>query len=120
MLLGPEASPEVINNLRNTLGLDDPWYVRLGAISRSCCKATWAARSSRTRRCSEIIAGRLGATIELAVVALLLASLIGITLGVLAAIRQGSLIDTRPMLLAQLGVSMPVYWLGLLLMLPLR
>jgi peptide/nickel transport system permease protein len=66
---------------------------------------------------ADIIAGRLGATIELAVVSLILASIIGIVLGVLAAIRQGSIIDTATMLLAQLGVSMPVYWMGLLLML---
>jgi peptide/nickel transport system permease protein len=66
---------------------------------------------------SEIIFGRLGATIELAVVALILATVIGMALGVLAAIRQGSWIDTVTMLFAQLGVSMPVYWLGLLLML---
>ncbi len=63
------------------------------------------------------ILGRLGATVELAVVALLLATLVGVTLGVVAAIRQGGIIDTIAMLFAQLGVSIPVYWLALLLML---
>jgi peptide/nickel transport system permease protein len=66
---------------------------------------------------AEIIAGRLGATMELAIVALLLATAIGLVLGVTAAVRQGGWIDTISMLFAQLGVSMPVYWLGLLLML---
>src|SRR5690606_5744293 len=60
---------------------------------------------------------RLGATAPLAVVALLRAALVGVTLGVVAAIRQGGLVDTVAMLFAQLGVSMPVYWLALLLML---
>src|SRR5690606_18487934 len=64
-----------------------------------------------------IILGRLGATVELAVAALLIATVLGLSLGVAAAMRQGSIVDTVTMFFAQLGVSMPVYWLGLLLML---
>lgn len=64
-----------------------------------------------------IIAGRLGATIELAVAALAIATVVGLALGVVAAMRQGSIIDTITMFFAQIGVSMPVYWLSLLLML---
>lgn len=117
VLLGPEASPEMIANLRRTLGLDDPWYVRLWSYFANLLQGDMGRSIFQSAQVSDIIAGRIGATIELAVVALLLASLIGITLGVLAAIRQGSLIDTVTMLLAQIGVSMPVYWMGLLLML---
>lgn len=71
----------------------------------------------QNRPVASIIATRLGATLELAIVSLVLATAIGLTLGVIAAIRQGSWVDTATMLFAQLGVSMPVYWLGLLLML---
>lgn len=117
VLLGPEASPEMIANLRRTLGLDDPWYVRLGAYFWQLMHGDLGRSIFQSAPVSEIIGGRIGATIELAVVALLLATILGVTLGVLAAVRQGSLIDTATMLLAQLGVSMPVYWLGLLLML---
>lgn len=66
---------------------------------------------------AKIIADRLPATLELAFVSLIIAVVIGMVLGVLAAMRQGSWIDSFAMLFAQLGVSMPVYWLGLLLML---
>ena len=117
VLLGPEASPEMIVNLRRSLGLDDPWYIRLGAYFGQLLQGDLGRSIFQSAPVAEIIAGRIGATIELAVVALLLASVIGVTLGVLAAIRQGSIVDTLTMLLAQLGVSMPVYWMGLLLML---
>jgi ABC-type dipeptide/oligopeptide/nickel transport system permease component len=117
VLLGPEASREMIDNLRQSLGLNDPWYVRLGAYFWQLLQGDMGRSIFQSAPVAEIIAGRIGATIELAVVALLLATLIGVTLGVVAAIRQGSIIDTATMLLAQLGVSMPVYWMGLLLML---
>jgi peptide/nickel transport system permease protein len=117
VLLGQEASPESIANLRNTLGLNDPWYVRLWDYFNMLLHGDMGQSIFQSAPVADIIAGRLGATIELAVVSLILASIIGIVLGVLAAIRQGSIIDTATMLLAQLGVSMPVYWMGLLLML---
>jgi ABC-type dipeptide/oligopeptide/nickel transport system permease component len=117
VLLGQEASPEAIANLRAALGLDDPWYIRLWDYFAALLRGDMGRSIFQNQPVAEIIAGRLGATIELAVVALVLATLIGVTLGVLAAVRQGSIIDTGAMLFAQLGVSMPVYWLGLLLML---
>ncbi|MCW5722086.1 MAG: ABC transporter permease [Devosia sp.] len=117
VLLGQDATPEAIANLRNSLGLNDPWYIRLWDYFVALLRGDMGQSIFQNQPVAEIIAGRLGATVELAVVALLLASIIGITLGVLAAIRQGSWVDTLTMLFAQLGVSMPVYWLGLLLML---
>ncbi len=117
VLLGQDATPEAILTLRNALGLNDPWYIRLWDYFAALLQGDMGRSIFQSQPVAEIIAGRLGATIELAVVALLLATVIGMTLGVLAAIRQGSWIDTVTMLFAQLGVSMPVYWLGLLLML---
>lgn len=117
VLLGQDATPEAIANLRNSLGLDDPWYVRLFDYIAALLRGDMGRSIFQNQPVAEIIGGRLGATIELAVVALILATLIGLTLGVIAAIRQGSVVDTVTMLFAQLGVSMPVYWLGLLLML---
>jgi peptide/nickel transport system permease protein len=66
---------------------------------------------------SEIIFDRLGATVELAAAALVVAVVIGVPLGVVAAMRQGTWVDTAAMLMAQIGVSMPIYWLAILLML---
>jgi peptide/nickel transport system permease protein len=117
VLLGQEASAEAVTNLRNTLGLNDPWYVRLASYVWALLHGNMGRSIFQSEPVSTIILGRLGATVELATVALVLACLVGITLGVVAATRQGSPFDTAAMLLAQLGVSMPVYWLGLLLML---
>lgn len=117
VLLGQEASADAIATLRNNLGLNDPWYIRLWDYFAGLLHGDMGASIFQNQPVSEIIMSRLGATLELAIVSLVLASTIGLALGVVAAIRQGSWVDTLTMLFAQLGVSMPVYWLGLLLML---
>lgn len=117
VLLGQEASPEAIAGLRAALGLDDPWHVRLWHYFAALLRGDMGDSIFQSQPVATIIAGRLGATIELAIAALVLATLIGVTLGVIAAMKQGGLADTVTMLFAQLGVSMPVYWLALLLML---
>ncbi|MFB9224809.1 ABC transporter permease [Paracoccus cavernae] len=117
VLLGQEATPEAIATLRGQMGLDNPWYVRLWDYTWALLHGDMGQSWFQNQPVATVIGERLGATIELAVVALIIATLIGVTLGVIAAVRQGSLIDTLAMLFAQIGVSMPVYWLGLLLML---
>lgn len=117
VLLGQEATPEGIASLRRALGLDDPWYVRLGSYIANLLQGDMGRSIFQNAPVSEIILGRLGATVELAVVALLMSVVLGVVLGVVAAIRQGGVIDALAMLFAQLGISMPVYWLALLLML---
>jgi peptide/nickel transport system permease protein len=66
---------------------------------------------------ARLIGERLGATLELAIAAMLVALLLGVGLGVVAAVRRGGAADVLAMLVAQLGVSMPVYWLGIMLVL---
>lgn len=117
VLLGQEASPADIAQLRATLGLDQPWYIRLGRYFTDLLQGDLGRSIFQNQAVSEIILGRLGATIELAVAALIVAVVIGMALGVVAAMRQGTWVDTGAMLLAQIGVSMPVYWLAILLML---
>jgi peptide/nickel transport system permease protein len=117
VLLGQEASPADIAQLRATLGLDRPWYVRLGRYFADLLQGDMGRSIFQNQAVSEIILSRLGATIELAVAALGVAVVLGLALGVVAAMRQGTWVDTGAMLLAQLGVSMPVYWLAILLML---
>ncbi len=117
VLLGQEATPEGIAALRRSLGLDDPWYLRLGTYFVNLLQGDMGRSIFQNAPVTDIILGRLGATIELALVALLLAIIVGVTLGVLAANRQGGLLDAFAMLIAQIGISMPVYWLALLLML---
>ncbi|GAA0615431.1 ABC transporter permease [Paenochrobactrum glaciei] len=117
VLLGQEATPDAIALLRANLGLDAPWYLRLWNYFVALAHGDMGQSIFQNQSVASIIGGRLAATIELAVVSLLLATILGLLLGVISAIWQGSIIDTGTMLLAQIGVSMPVYWLGLLLML---
>ncbi|ARO14633.1 dipeptide transport system permease protein DppB [Ketogulonicigenium robustum] len=117
VLLGQDATPDAIALLRDRLGLNNPWYIRLWDYTWALLHGDMGTSIFQSAPVATIIYDRLGATVELAVVALIMASLLGITLGVMAAIWQGSIIDTLAMLFAQIGVSMPVYWMGLLLML---
>lgn len=117
VLLGQDATAEGIASLRLALGLDDPWYQRLGRYAWNVVQGDLGRSIFQNAPVADIILGRLGATIELAVVALILSVIVGVALGVLAAVRQGGIVDAGTMFLAQLGISMPVYWLALLLML---
>ncbi|EAR52644.1 oligopeptide ABC transporter permease [Oceanicola granulosus HTCC2516] len=117
VLLGQEATPENIASLRDALGLDDPWFLRLGRYMLELLQGDMGVSIFQNAPVSDIILGRLGATVELALVALLMSTVVGVFLGVTAAIRQGGVVDAVAMLLAQIGISMPVYWLALLLML---
>lgn len=117
VLLGQEASAADVANLRSTLGLDLPWGTQLVRYFSALLHGDMGRSLFQNEAVSVIIGARIGATLELAVAALIISVLIGVPLGVLAAMRQGTKVDTGLMLLAQLGVSMPVYWLGILLML---
>ncbi len=117
VLLGQEASKADIANLRATLGLDLPWSTQLLRYFSALLQGDMGRSLFQNEAVSAIIAARIGATLELAVAALIISILIGVPLGILAAMRKGTKVDTGLMLLAQLGVSMPVYWLGILLML---
>ena len=117
VLLGQDATPEAVSELRTTLGLDRPLPVQLGRYMLNLTRGDLGESIFRGETVVAAIASRLPATIEVAVAALFLAILLGSVLGILSAIKQGSAIDTASMLFAQLGVSMPVFWLGILLML---
>lgn len=115
VFLGQDAAPDAIARLRETLGLNDPWHVRLGAYILNVLKGDLGQSIFQNQSIASLIAGRLGATVELAFAALFFAIVIGAALGILAATQRGSLVDVGAMMIAQAGVSMPVFWLGILL-----
>lgn len=117
VLLGQEASDQAIAEFRAALGLDRPWYVRLGLYFSDLAHGDMGRSIFQNQPVSDAIGARVGATLELAIVALLIAIVLGIALGIAAALWRGTIIDTAAMLFAQLGVSMPVFWFGILLML---
>lgn len=115
ILLGEQATAEAIAEVRHELGLDRPLPVQLGDYIWSSLQGDLGDSFFQNEPVTRAIGARLGATIELAVASLAFAIVLGLFLGVIAAVKQGSIIDVVSMLFAQLGVSMPVFWLGILL-----
>lgn len=115
ILLGEQATPEAIAEVRHELGLDRSLPVQLGDYLWSSLQGDLGDSFFQNEPVTRAIGARLGATIELAVASLVFAIVVGLFLGVVAAVKQGSIIDVVSMLFAQLGVSMPVFWLGILL-----
>jgi len=116
MLAGAEGgaiTPERLRELHKEMGLDDPLVVQyLSFVGRAMVGDL--GQSIRFRMpVSELILDRFASTLELAVSGLLVALVIGVPLGMLAALRQNTAVDTAAMGLAYVSASMPVYWLGL-------
>lgn len=116
-MLNEEASPEAIAALRQELGLDRPFIVQyahwLGRVARGDL-----GRSVRNGRpVTESIGARLAPTAQLALFALGVALLVGLPIGIVAALRRNSAVDALSTVVALLGVSTPSFFLGLLLIL---
>jgi len=117
LLMGQHGDPDTEAVIREELGLDRPFHVQyvrfLGRLLRGDL-----GRSYRQRRdVKEILFERLPATLKLGTAALGLAVLIGITAGVLAALNRNKPVDGAVMVASLIGISTPVFWLGLMLML---
>ena len=117
MLAGEDARPEDVAAIRAKYGLDQPLHIQYGVWLGNVLRGD-LGRSIVTRRpVLAEIQSRLPSTLELAVASLLLAIAVGVAVGVISATRQYSLLDHSTMILALLGVSVPVFWLGLMLIL---
>jgi len=115
VLAGQMASPEDIEMIRHQLGLDRPIHIQYVAFLGRLCRLD-LGRSARTQNpVLEEIWARLPNTILLAVVAITLACLFGIPAGVISAVRPYTWIDYLVTSLALFGISMPVFWLGMML-----
>ena len=115
VLAGQMATPEEIENIRHQLGLDKPIHIQYALFMGRLAKLD-LGRSARTQNpVIEEVWARLPNTMLLAVVAIVLACLFGIPAGILAAVRPYTWIDYTVTLSALFGISMPVFWLGLML-----
>lgn len=116
-ILGPQAPPEAIEKEKAKWGLDKPVYVQYFLYLRGLLRGDLGV-SLRTRRpVLDDIKRFFPATIELALVALLIGTVMGITLGVISAVKSGHVVDHMSRIFAIVGLSMPAFWLGLLLLL---
>lgn len=116
MLLGERATPEALAQVRHDMGLDRPWYVQYGHfLERLIVERDFGRSLSTNESIADIISHKFPATIELASFAMLFAVLLGVPAGLFAAIWPATLVDFSSMSIAMLGVSMPIFWLALVL-----
>jgi peptide/nickel transport system permease protein len=114
-MLGESASPEDVAQMRGRLGLDRPLPVQYAAFMRGAFTGNLGISLRTNEPVTAAIAARMPATIELALAAMLVAIVIALPLGIVAAVRAGSGVDHAATTLALVGVSMPNFWLGPLL-----
>ena len=117
ILAGEDATIEDVRVIREELGLDKPIIIQYFIYMKNLFKGD-LGRSMRTRRpVLREIMDRYVNTVQLAACSVVVMILLGISTGILSAIKQHSWIDNVSMMIALFGVSMPVFWLGLMLML---
>ncbi len=116
-LLGQDATPEQIRELRADLGLDKPFIIQFGHFLVNATQGEFGLSLRQGTKVSTLIAERFPATLELALVAALMALVIGIPMGVYAALRRGSFMSQLFMTISLLGVSLPTFLIGILLIL---
>jgi ABC-type dipeptide/oligopeptide/nickel transport system permease component len=116
LLLGDHATNEQLARLRHQLGLDQPVWVQYALFMRGAVAGDLGASIQSGHPAIDDVLTAFPVTLQLALASLLLASLLGVPLGVLTAMRQGSRFDALVMTFTLFGVSMPIFWLGLMLL----
>ena len=116
-LLGQDATPEQRTQLRADLGLDQPFPVQFAAFVGNALQGEFGLSLRQGRKVSSLIAERLPATLELASLAAAIALLVGIPMGVYAALRRGNFFSQLLMTFSLIGVSLPTFLIGILLIL---
>ncbi|MBU6305482.1 MAG: ABC transporter permease [Betaproteobacteria bacterium] len=116
-ILGQDATEEQVGALRESLGLDQPALVQFGYFLLNAIQGEFGLSLRQGIAVSTLIAERLPATLELAIVAAIIALVVGIPMGVYAAIRRGSALAQVFMAISLLGVSLPTFLIGIFLIL---
>jgi peptide/nickel transport system permease protein len=114
-LLGERATPEAIEQVERTYGLDRPIWEQYGRYVQNLAQGDFGTSIASRRPVTEEIQRRFPATIELALSAMLFAIFLGVPLGFLAAKRYGSILDHGSLVASLIGISIPVFFLAILL-----
>jgi glutathione transport system permease protein len=116
VIAGPTAPADVIANIRTQLGLDQPILLQYWRYLSSALHGDLGRSILSRRQVSDEVAGAFLNTLELVIAARVWSLLIGIPIGVLAAARRRSIFDKLSMVTALLGLSLPIFWIGLMAM----
>jgi peptide/nickel transport system permease protein len=117
LLLGERATDSALQEIRRHLGLDQPLHVQYGMFLKRLLKGDLGETIWTRQKVWYEVKQRFPATIELSIVALGISCFFGILFGIVSATRQYSIFDYLSMVGALVGVSMPIFWLGLVFML---
>ena len=114
-IAGPKADPETLAAIRKDLGLDDPMPVQLGRYLWQLAHGDLGRSYLTGRKVADVIAERLPATALLGLTALAVGFLMGLVVGLATAARQGSGVDLAVLVATLVGLSIPTFWIGNLL-----
>jgi peptide/nickel transport system permease protein len=115
IMLGQQATQEQVAQVRESMGLDKPIFVQYGLFLKDALRGDLGDSIVTGRPVTTELMVRLPATFELAAFAMLIAILVGVPVGVISAVRQYSLLDKTTSVLALTGISMPIFWLAMIL-----
>lgn len=116
-VLGPQASVEDVEKMRETMGLDQPLLAQYKDYMINAAKGDFGMSYSYNQPVLTLIVNRIPNTLMIALPAVFIALIVGLLIGVTSAVHQGTLFDYIFMVVALVGVSMPIFWLGLMLVL---
>jgi peptide/nickel transport system permease protein len=114
VILGQQATKEAIAALTEKLGLNDPWYIQFVEYVKGLLTGDLGDSLRSSTPISEEIWPYLAATLELSLAAMIIAIVIGVNAGIISAWFQNSWFDYIAMVVALIGISIPVFWLGLM------
>ena len=113
IVLGQHATQEAVDAWRDEKGLNEPVVVQYWTYFKGALHGDLGVSYYSSTPVTKEIGARFPATIELAVAAIIFASIVGILLGVVAAVKKNSVFDAASMLVALVGMSIPIFWLGI-------
>jgi ABC-type dipeptide/oligopeptide/nickel transport system permease component len=117
LMLPADASNQEIEDLRQQLGFNDPIYVQYLRFAWQALRGEFGESMYYKVPAMQLILERLPASLELALAAMLIALVVAVPIGIISAVRRGSLLDMGSMLGALFGLSMPHFWLGIMMIL---
>lgn len=117
LMLPPDATQQEVIDMRHTLGLDQPFPVQYKRFLGNVMEGNMGVSFVYGQPALDIVFERLPATLELAVMAMLFSILLGIPLGVIASLKPNSLLSRGIMFFSLAGISVPVFWTGMVLVL---
>ena len=115
VILGPYASDESVAGLRDRLGLDRPFFEQYLTWLSKAARGDFGQSLLNGQEVAPQLYGRIGPSFELAIVSLVIGLVIAFPIGIISALKPGSAIDIIATVFSQIGVSVPSFWMGILL-----